>query len=242
MVVKPIVSSKEAHRVKALYTNIKGEIYRLELSAINLKVQVFELLQEPNYLHILKKKDTKELVDDLSAISLKNEKTIRNLLNEVLVLLAIGSYPGAMSQASIMVLKGGVGEENWRAVYNDALDLVDGDVKKITAKIMKQAVKDFQFGLEEPDESYDDDAEEEEADQTNEDSFDYDDEEMEPPATRGRQKVIEKPLVKKAKSDDSKDRIKPSAIKAKLKNNIGQLKTFAGKLQDVVEKLERLAS
>jgi hypothetical protein len=240
-------SEKEAEEIKVDFAEIKLAAREIAYSIVYLKGLLVLFLQKEYAYVVLGFETNKEMVDEIAKCYIKNPKTIYNIINEVLVLIELGFDPGEISQAALLVLKGSLKKKDWKAVFNMALELANGDVGKVTADVMKQAVQSFKGEFEEEDESSDDGSEEvgsdnSEDDQTDNDSLDDDDEEMESPATRGRKKVIEKPLVKKAKSDDSKDRIKPSAIKTKLKDKIEQLKVYTAELQGVVEEMERLAS
>ncbi|QPK62921.1 hypothetical protein IVG45_19155 [Methylomonas sp. LL1] len=212
MGTKPICSAQESEEIKADFADIKKTVKNIACSIDYLKNLLVRFLQVEYAYQVLDFETNKEMVDEIAKCYKKNPTTIYNIINEVKVLIELGLDPGEISQAALLVLKGSMKKSDWKAVFNVALELSGRDVSKLTTDVMKQAVHNFKGELEE--------------------------EEIEPPATRGRQTVTPLKLGKKAKYDGRKDSIKPSDAKAKLTDKVAQLKFYLSEMQGYVKEME----
>jgi hypothetical protein len=248
MDIKPIIPRKKVAQIEADFAEIKAAAREFGRTSIYFKTLLFCFL-DIEYAYIaLKFKSNKAMIARIAKCYERSPKTIYNMVNEVKVLIALGLPVDRISQSTALTLKGRVDQDNWREVFNIALELVDGNVSDVTQSVMKQAIQIF-YGQLDAENSSDDAAVESEEPETSsfddeefsvktkessDEPDDWDDEEPEPPATRGRQKpsnqlqVTEHVECKSAKTE----------FQSQLHSNVEELKKYIAEMQSIVEEIE----
>lgn len=248
MVINQIITNRDKIKIKADFAEIKAAAREFGRASLYLKMLLFCFL-DIEYAYIALGLDSnKEMIDDIASCYKRSPKTIYNIINEVKVLIVLGLPADRISQSTALTLKGRVDQDNWREVFNIALELVDGNVSDVKQSVMKQAIQIF-YGQLDAENSSDDAAvgsEESEASLFDDEEFsvktkessdepdDWDDEEPELTASRGRQK----PSNQSQSTEQVKSKSAKTEIQSKLYSNVEELKKYIAEMQDIVEEIE----